>query len=260
VLAFEPNPLARECLLHNTRNLPNVTVYPYALGDTAGTVPLSSNNANMGGAYVGEHMKLGDVPVRCLDQWEFAPDFIKLDVEGYEFKALMGAQKTIEKHHPLMVIEINREALRRQNACPEDIYGFLKNMGYRFAVMQENCSFDSPLYDILCSYSKQSPEVTIRGEGGLTRCTSFPPPVTPPNYGEMIAAVVLLKQFAELSPNHRLRVMQNLSKNGLTPRWPRRKRKKNEIPVSAAEEKTEATAAATTTPTGKSKRPGRNSP
>jgi hypothetical protein len=144
---------------------------------------------------------------------------------------LRGAAKLIGKFHPKMVIEVNREALRRQGSTPEHIFRWLEDAGYTFEIIQENCVIESPLYDILCSCNK-SPEVpsSVNGEADLTRCTSSPPPVRPPltPYGEMIAAVVFLKKFAETDTNHRQRVIQNLSANGLTPRWPRRKKKKNE--------------------------------
>jgi FkbM family methyltransferase len=230
VFAFEPNPIAYKCLKHNMAlldgdDLLSVGFLNVALGDRTDSVPLSGNNGNWGGAYIGDHMKITDVPVRPLDEFNLAPDFIKIDAEGYEMKVLSGAQKTILKYHPTLVIEINEEALRRQGEHRNNIFQWLGNHGYRWDVMQENCSLYSPLYDILCSCNK-SPEVN--GEADLTRCTSSPPPVTSPltTYGEMIAAVILLKNFAEIDTNHRQRVMQNLSKSGLTPRWPRRKKKK----------------------------------
>jgi hypothetical protein len=43
--------------------------------------------------------------------------------------------------------------------------------------------------------------------------------------GQIIAAVTLLKNIADEGRYHRLRVMKNLSNNGLTPRWPRKKKR-----------------------------------
>jgi FkbM family methyltransferase len=150
VIAFEPNPIAFECLKHNTRELGNVDIYRRGLGDKSDLVTLSGNNGNWGGAYVGEHMPVGEVVIHTLDSCALAPNLIKIDVEGYEMKVLSGAQKTILKHHPILVIEINREALRRQGEDPKNIFQWLRNYRYKFDVMQENCSTDSPLYDILC--------------------------------------------------------------------------------------------------------------
>jgi FkbM family methyltransferase len=236
VYAFEPNPMALECLSHNlfadSQENNRVIIHAVALGEEAGSVPLSGNNGNWGGAYVGEHMKIGQVACRKLDDYNLSPDLIKIDAEGYELKVLRGAERTIEAHRPKLVIEMNVEALRRQGTSYEDILFWLRDHQYSWVVMQENCTLNSPMYDIFCSYNQISPEVPLtsdKGEGGLTRCASSPPPVTSPPltpYGEMIAAVLLLKKFADVDSNHRMRVMQHLSKNGLTPRWPKRKKKR----------------------------------
>ena len=50
----------------------------------------------------------GIVPVILLD--DFALDgcnLIHLDVEGYEAMALLGAESTIKKYHPVIVVELN---------------------------------------------------------------------------------------------------------------------------------------------------------
>ena len=51
-----------------------------------------------------------DVQIRSLDSYNLRDvDFIKIDVEGYEPKVLMGAEKTIKKYWPVLCIEINTE-------------------------------------------------------------------------------------------------------------------------------------------------------
>jgi FkbM family methyltransferase len=44
-------------------------------------------------------------PLKRLDELELAPFFIKLDVQGYEYKALQGAESTIRRHEPVLLIE-----------------------------------------------------------------------------------------------------------------------------------------------------------
>jgi FkbM family methyltransferase len=211
VIAFEPNPIAFECLKHNTRELGNVDIYRRGLGDKPDLVTLSGNNGNWGGAYVGEHMPVGQVVIHTLDSCALAPDLIKIDAEGYEMKVLSGAQHTISKHHPIMVIEINREALRRQNEFAENIFQWLGNYGYDWDIMQENCFVDSPMYDILCLPKAKAPA-----------------PLTP--YGEMLEAVNVLKHFADGGTNDRKKVMANLRYSGLTPLRPPRRKKRREKP------------------------------
>jgi len=42
----------------------------------------------------------------CIDSFDERVDFIKIDIEGMEDKALMGATKTIEAHRPICFIEL----------------------------------------------------------------------------------------------------------------------------------------------------------
>lgn len=153
VFAFEPNPVSFQCLAHNLAQEKNdhVILCDVALGDRTAWVPLSGNNGQPGGGYIGEHMKVADVLMRPLDQYEIEPDFIKIDVEGYELNVLQGGEQTINTHHPVMVIEINSGALKRQGRLDYDIFKWLKEHDYGFSIIQKNCSWGDPLYDILCT-------------------------------------------------------------------------------------------------------------
>ena len=49
------------------------------------------------------------VPVRTIDSYNFkSVDFIKLDVEGHEYKCVVGAENTIKKFNPVIIIEQNK--------------------------------------------------------------------------------------------------------------------------------------------------------
>lgn len=63
--------------------------------------------------------------------------FIKIDVEGYELTALTGCRVIIERNHPVIMFEVSRPALARQNLRPEDVYNFLAAFGYSFKIFQE---------------------------------------------------------------------------------------------------------------------------
>ena len=45
------------------------------------------------------------VEIKTLDSFELQPDFIKVDVEGFEHQVLLGSQKTINQYRPILLIE-----------------------------------------------------------------------------------------------------------------------------------------------------------
>lgn len=45
--------------------------------------------------------------VITIDSLNLTPDFLKLDVEGMEFHAIVGAEQTIRAHRPVVILEEN---------------------------------------------------------------------------------------------------------------------------------------------------------
>jgi len=208
VYGFEPNPLAVQCAVHNLHGLENTVIVEKALGDRNSEFDIGSDDNNCAGAY----LKAGNkVQMARLDDYCLAPHFIKLDIEGCEVKALIGAQQTIIRCRPIMVIEVNVSALDRQGATVGQLLALLESYGYDYKVMQENCDIFSPMFDLICVH-KKVPEAARNGDGAdLTRCAA-PPPAS---YTE---AIEFLQKEAAKSPKHRWRVMYDLYKAGLTPK------------------------------------------
>ena len=56
---------------------------------------------------------------------------IKIDVEGFEYFVLKGAQRTIEAHHPVLVIEWKpKKCLNRWGDYEGKIEAMLRGWGY----------------------------------------------------------------------------------------------------------------------------------
>jgi FkbM family methyltransferase len=219
VYAFEPNPIAFRCLEHNVEGRKNIRIWNHGLSNKTEVVPLSGNNDNAGGAYVGEHMKVADVQMYPLqDKFPWHADFIKIDVEGYELKVLQGAELLIKASKPIMVIEINSGALKRQGFSPEDIRAWLKEHNYESSIMQSNAKAGDPLFDILCVPVKQPSEIPKSGATvhAKPEAPQPPPPVaaisTP---GQMREYVERLKEFAQSSTHNKMLVMRHLSIKGM---------------------------------------------
>jgi FkbM family methyltransferase len=106
VIAFEPVALFRECLEHNVQGK-NFEVQPIALGDqdTQGTMIITEDNS--GHSHLDPAtMGTGDVQVVRLDNLNFHDiSYIKIDCEGYEYRILQGAEATIKRCRPVVVVE-----------------------------------------------------------------------------------------------------------------------------------------------------------
>lgn len=85
--------------------------------------PLRSDNQNM------VKNKYEEVKTTTLDIFDEAVDFIKIDIEGMEDKALVGAQSMLKKHRPICFIEIIKTDVHYLKKLFEDMgyWGFGKN-------------------------------------------------------------------------------------------------------------------------------------
>jgi FkbM family methyltransferase len=132
VEAFEPQPSCAAALEGLGRN---VRVHRVALSDSEGelmlSVPLVNGIAYTGlatfGVYDGPHETLR-VPVRRLDAYHLMNvGFIKIDVEGHEEQVLRGAEATLRREKPTLLIEIEQRHLDHPMT---DVFRYLERLGY----------------------------------------------------------------------------------------------------------------------------------
>jgi len=148
VYSFEPEPEAYRCLV---RNCPDAFTYQIALGDSYGPSTMRIVYNNPGASWL-EKSGLRPLFVIPLDAMELpSVSLLKLDLEGYEFQALIGAIETIKRCRPIIVIEIYEAALERQGAKPQDIFTFLDQMGYQYRNLHEAQPCEGVVFDIVCT-------------------------------------------------------------------------------------------------------------
>jgi FkbM family methyltransferase len=111
VEAFEPVPDYAACWRANVTDRPNARLHELALGDQAQTVCLRCGTpGSHGDTFVAPKDQANvvavDVPMRTLDSFDLADvDFVKIDCEGYELFVLRGAEQTIKRCRPCVIVE-----------------------------------------------------------------------------------------------------------------------------------------------------------
>lgn len=121
VHAFEPNPVVRKALESNVslNKIKNVTIHSIGLGDTNESIPfyVPKKDHLSCGSFCANHDDrneyYNDLEVRVGDDFVYERnikniDIIKIDVEGFEKKVISGLSKTIEKHRPMIILEVSK--------------------------------------------------------------------------------------------------------------------------------------------------------
>ncbi|HUK36047.1 MAG TPA: FkbM family methyltransferase, partial [Vicinamibacterales bacterium] len=146
VIAVEPNPPTVRELRDNiaASNAAHVHVYPVACSDKESTLvlyaaprantgqsSLSRANAGQEGAVAAEYK----VPARPLDAIVLEDgvrrvDVIKVDVEGAEMLVMRGAGWTLDRFHPVVMVELIEKQLQAMGTSTAEVRAFFAAHGY----------------------------------------------------------------------------------------------------------------------------------
>jgi FkbM family methyltransferase len=143
VIAFEPNPYLTSKLEKLYQDEPCIKIHNTGLGNEINNFPLYIpfyNNYMFDGlasfkeenardwlrtrlhGFRPEKLEIKKVlcTVKRLDDFSLTPFFIKIDVQGFEYEVLLGAEKTIRKSRPIILMEAPKE--RELNFLSERSY------------------------------------------------------------------------------------------------------------------------------------------
>lgn len=152
VHVFEPIPTTHALLRRNLEagKVGNVITYNVGLGTETGTALITRSQDNRAGAFVSdavthlsghisESIALDTLDAICTGQG-IEPDFIKIDVEGFEEAVLRGGTNSLARRKPVVVMELNHGCLNilHRKSVP-DYVDFLRGLfPHLYAVDTDN--------------------------------------------------------------------------------------------------------------------------
>ena len=143
ITCFEPYPENFSMLQHNLtlNSTAHIQVENLGLGAEERLMKMYKDcDTNSGGNRIvyeptKNTLDVEEVRVTSLDNYLNSKninkvDFIKIDVEGYEYEVLKGGIETLKTMKPRLFIELDNENLKNQGSSAHELISFLEQLGY----------------------------------------------------------------------------------------------------------------------------------
>jgi FkbM family methyltransferase len=109
----------------NLNKIKNINIYEMALSDKTASVEMDFEGDMVTTSGKGSISQV--IEFKRLDDLNLSPDFLKIDVEGFEINVLRGAFNTITENMPRIITEVHSKKLKQYTL------DFLTHIGYRVA-------------------------------------------------------------------------------------------------------------------------------
>lgn len=141
VVAVDASPMATRMLdlqTHLNGFERQVTIHQAAIGDAVGMLDLVSVGVLAAGYYTAagvthpasERVSVRATTIDALTAECGAPTHLKIDIEGHEAGALLGAQETLRAARPLVFLEVHGDLIRAAGGDPSTPPRLLADAGY----------------------------------------------------------------------------------------------------------------------------------
>jgi FkbM family methyltransferase len=163
VFSFEPSPLSQQRLkeIRALNGLADrMAIEPMAIGHARTTMEMLLDPIS--GFVQGQRFAhsmlaapeaiqvqvetIGDAAARL----RVIPDCLKIDIEGFEYEAILGARDFLARHRPVLLLELHLNYLEEKKASAAAIMEALEGCGYSFftyggTALPASDIYDSPL-------------------------------------------------------------------------------------------------------------------
>lgn len=168
VFAYEPQPVLAAYLRNATETFrwPNVWVHEVALSNHSGTATLHVPGHGAAPGASLESAVLDRTPgatfecrVNTLDAdiGANAPlRFLKVDVEGHELALFQGAERTLRRDHPHILVECEERHLTKHTMT--DVFSFLERLGYEGFLLLDDSILPIARFDPRIHQPRRGPD------------------------------------------------------------------------------------------------------
>ena len=155
VVCYEPNARNYDRLKENLQlnHIGNVTVRQFGVGSMPGSSDMVWDPSRAGSSTIGstsmastiaarksahhERIEITTLDIEVFENGLPLPEFIKIDIEGYELPALQGARRLLQTAHPTLYVEMHGETMNEKRRNAKAVLEFLAECGYRSIIHVE---------------------------------------------------------------------------------------------------------------------------